>query len=446
MHGWPSVALSDLSGRLDAAGWGARHWYLFGAVSLNYFLDGVVFAIAPLIAVIVVPELAVAIFATNLVAEAVGSIVLGYLGDRWGRKATLILVNALQVASTVPLFFLYTNGLAVWVLTSVLSFSVGGDYGASYAALAELTPARHRGKAILLSTNFWNVGSAAIAGAALAYAAIYSDPLLQAQYVLLTALATLAVVVVLRVSVPESPRWLYFRGRVEEASRIVSEIAKTARYAASAGDRGRPGLPRRPGGPVFRFLVLASVTVSQYVTYAMMAYYAPYAPGFRFGAESAPLVILVANAGASIGAPLLLPLIDRGRRAPLLISFLMGTVFSGLVLVGHELAFYGVFYAALFICLVFSEWAWGLISSLQSELFPTGVRSTAVGVLTGLTGFAGALVVLSQGVLDAAGFLLASTLLWAVGLAATVAWLVRGLETANRSVEEIEEELKTQHI
>jgi len=233
-HNGPTVTFADLSRRLDSAGWGARHWYLFGAVSLNYFLDGVVFAIAPLIAVIVAPDLAVVIFATNLVAEAAGSIVLGYLGDRWGRKTALILINALQVASTVPLFFLYTNGLAVWVLTSVLSFSVGGDYGASYAALAELTPARHRGKAILLSTNFWNVGSAAIAGAALAYAAIYNDPLLQAQYVLLTALATLALVVVLRVSVPESPRWLIFKGREEEARRIVSEIAKTAKYGDSA--------------------------------------------------------------------------------------------------------------------------------------------------------------------------------------------------------------------
>jgi MFS family permease len=436
------VTLADLSRRLDSAGWGARHWYLFGAVSLNYFLDGVVFAIAPLIAVIVAPDLAVAIFATNLVAEAAGSIVLGYLGDRWGRKTALILINALQVASTVPLFFLYTNGLAVWVLTSVLSFSVGGDYGASYAALAELTPARHRGKAILLSTNFWNVGSAAIAGAALAYAAIYSDPLLQAQYVLLTALATLALVVFLRVSVPESPRWLIFKGREEEARRIVSEIAKTAKYGDSAEGVSRRPAARRPGGPVFRFLVLAAVTVSQYVTYAMMAYYAPYASGFRFGAESAPLVIMVANSGASVGAPLLWLLIDRGRKTPLLVAFLLGTIFSGLVLAGHELAVSGLFYAALFVCLVFSEWAWGLISSLQSELFPTGVRSTAVGVLTGLTGFAGAVVVLLQGMLDASGFLLASTLLWAVGLAATVAWLVRGPETASKSVEEIEEELK----
>jgi hypothetical protein len=44
--------------------------------------------------------------------------------------------------------------------------------------------------------------------------------------------------------------------------------------------------------------------------------------------------------------------------------------------------------------------------------------------------------------LDASGSLLASTLLWAAGLAATVAWLVRGPETASKSVEEIEEELK----
>jgi len=124
----------------------------------------------------------------------------------------------------------------------------------------------------------------------------------------------------------------------------------------------------------------------------------------------------------------------------------MGTVFSGLVLTGHDLDFPGLFYTSLFICLVFSEWAWGLISSLQSELFPTGIRSTAVGVLTGLTGFAGAVVVLSQGMLDAAGFLTVSILLWAAGLAATMAWYIRGPETANRPVDEIEEELKAQHM
>lgn len=437
------MELADLSRRLDAARWGRRHWYLFGAVSLNYFLDGVVFAIAPLIAAIVAPRLAVAIFATNLVAEALGAIFLGYLADRWGRKAALILINTLQVASTVPLFLLYTNEAAVWVLTSLLSFSVGGDFGASYAALAELIPARHRGKSILLSTNFWNVGSAAIAGAALVYAAIYRDPLLQVQYVLLTALATLVFVVILRISVPESPRWLYHRGRVGDAERVVAAVAGAGAGVALE----RPGAKNqmgRPGGAVFRFSVLVTITISQYVTYAMLAYYAPHASGFRFGAESAPLVILVANAGASVGAPFLWLLIDRSRRMPLFLSFLMGTVLCGLVLAGHETALPGLFYAALFICLFFSEWAWGLVSALQSELFPTGLRSTAVGVLTGLTGFSGAAVVLTQSLLDASGFLVASMLIWAAGLVATVAWLARGLETAGRSVDEIEGELKAQ--
>jgi hypothetical protein len=71
------------------------------------------------------------------------------------------------------------------------------------------------------------------------------------------------------------------------------------------------------------------------------------------------------------------------------------------------------------------------------------MRSTAVGILTALTGVSGAAIVLSQGLLTASGFLLASTLIWAVGFAATLAWLVRGSETAGRPVEEIEEELKT---
>ncbi len=48
----------------------------------------------------------------------------------------------------------------------------------------------------------------------------------------------------------------------------------------------------------FRLLVLAVVTVVQYVTYGMLAYYVPYAKGFAFGVDHAPRVVFVANLGA----------------------------------------------------------------------------------------------------------------------------------------------------
>ncbi|MEM3033545.1 MAG: MFS transporter [Nitrososphaerota archaeon] len=431
------MASGGISAILESAGWRRPHWYLFTAASLNYLLDGVVFAIAPLIAAIIAPELAVPIFVSNLAAETAGSIFFGYLADKRGRKLCLILINSIQAVSTSLLFLLYREPLAVWALTSLLSFSVGGDYGASYAALAEIVPARHRGKAILLSTNFWNVGSAAIAGAALVFQSIYSDPLIQAQYILLSAMATLGLVALIRLAMPESPRWLLHVGRREEALKIV--IGFGAPHPSP-----NPSLEDHEGksagvgvGFIKRFTILTVVTISQYVTYGMMAYYAPYARGFAFGVESAPMVIFVANLGASVGALLLWPLIDRSRRLSILLSFLLGTALAALVHLTHTVGQPIYFYAALFACLIFSEWAWGSVSALQSELFPTGIRATMVGVLTGLTGVSGAAVVFTQNILSASEFLAASVLLWGAGLAATVAWALRGVETANRTVEEL---------
>jgi hypothetical protein len=95
------------------------------------------------------------------------------------------------------------------------------------------------------------------------------------------------------------------------------------------------------------------------------------------------------------------------------------------------------FYTLLFLNMVASEWAWGSISVLQSELFPTGVRASIVGFLVSLTGIAGALTVYSEGVLTAQGFIAWAIILWALGLIASAAWYTRGIESAGRSVEEL---------
>jgi len=169
----------------------------------------------------------------------------------------------------------------------------------------------------------------------------------------------------------------------------------------------------------------------------MLAYYVPYSKGFAFGVEQAPKIVFIANLGASTGAFLLLPLIDRARRLSVLLAFLGGTLTAVVVLLSHNLELLLAFYTLLLINMVFSEWAWGSISVLQSELFPTGVRSSIVGFLVSLTGIAGALTVYSEGILTAQGFISWAIILWALDLIASIAWYVRGVESARRSIEEL---------
>jgi MFS family permease len=423
---------------LDDARWSWEHWKLFATVSANYALDGIMFSIAPLMAYIVAPDIAIYVLVANLLAEWLGAIIFGRLADIYGRRPVFTLVLAIEVLALVLLYFTYENPLAFLILTSAMTFGIGGEFGAAYAALAELTPRAHRGKALMMSTNFWNIGAALIAGAALLYAFIYEDPVVQIRLLLLSALGTAVVVGLARLTFPESVRWLVVKGRVAEAESIVRRFAGVGgSLEFKLPPEQSIGLGEALSRYPFRLLVLAVVTVAQYVTYGMLAYYVPYSKGFAFGVEQAPRIVFIANLGASTGAFLLLPLIDRARRLSVLLAFLGGTLTAVVVLLSHNLELLLAFYTLLLINMVFSEWAWGSISVLQSELFPTGVRSSMVGFLVSLTGIAGALTVYSEGILTAQGFISWATILWALGLIASIAWYVRGVESARRSVEEL---------
>ena len=424
---------------LDEAPVRPAHWRLFAIVSANYFLDGVIFSIAPLVAYLIAPpDVAATVFALNLLAETAGAVVLGRLADVYGRRTMFIFSLAIEVAALAALFFTYTNVVAFAVLTSLATFGIGGEFGAAYAALAELMPRRHRGKAILAATNFWNVGAAFIAGLSLYYAAAVQDPGVQVRLLLASALGTAVVVGLARLALPESPRWLSARGRAGEAAEVVRRLTGHEGVV----DAGLPPSSRVPLREAlaryrFRLLVLAVVTVVQYVTYGMVAYYAPYAGGFAFP-DRVAFFIFVANLGASVGALPLIALIDRSRRAALAASFAGGTLTAAALLAAHEAGSLPLYTALLFANLFFSEWAWGSVSALQSELFPTSVRASVVGLLVGLTGVFGALVVYAEQFLTARAFLALAAALWAAGLAAAAAWALRGRESAGTGVEELE--------
>lgn len=93
-----------------------------------------------------------ATFGTGFVARPLGAIVLGWMGDRFGRKLTLVVTMTLMAAGTLMIGVLpafQSAGLAAPVLLVlarlVQGFSVGGEWGNSAAFIVEWAPEGRRG-------------------------------------------------------------------------------------------------------------------------------------------------------------------------------------------------------------------------------------------------------------------------------------------------------------
>jgi hypothetical protein len=392
-------------------------------VSASFFLDGVLFSLVPT-TIFLLPDLAqnaTVIFAVNSIAFMLGAAALGRLGDFVGRRLGLITSLAIYTAGALWFALAYWAGaldLAVAILsTSLINFGVGGEVGPAYAALAEFAPPRRRGAAL-----------------ALQYAELAADPRTAVFYTFLTAVALAALVLVARLHIPESPRWLAARGREAEAKALVEK------YGVDHPPREEER--KSLSGYWRRVAVFAAAFTAQLLTYNIAAYYLPYAPGFAYGAELAPLNVAAANAGAAAGAFLLLPLIDRSRRLAFPSAFVGGLATAGASAAVHGAAAQ-LYLAVLFLNSVFSEWAWAAVSVLKAELFPTAVRSTAVGIVTAVgtvtasAWLINAAAVFTEGVLGAGPFFALLTALWALGASVAALRYAKGVESAGRRLEEL---------
>ena len=94
-----------------------------------------------------------------------------------------------------------------------------------------------------------------------------------------------------------------------------------------------------------------------------------------------------------------------------------------------------IFLPLLFLNMVFSEFAWASRTTLEPELVPTRIRSSAIGIirLAPMIGYAVSVYLTASFSLQQ--FLIYNLGLWVLGLAAAVVWFVYGYETRNINID-----------
>ena len=359
-------------------------WATAVGEGLDGFDLGIIAVVLPLITqdLGLTPVWSGLIAASTLVGIFFGSPLVGWLSDRIGRR-TLFTVD---IASFVVLGLLQAVVTEPWQLFAVrflLGVAVGAEYSLGAALLSEFAPSAGRGRRVAGLLVTWYLGYLVAVVVSYALVDLFG---LSWRWVLATSVIPALVTLVARIGLPESPRWLMGRGRVDEARAIAHRHLGGDAYFREEeleGEQVTSGGLRKLFAPGIR-----GRTIFVCVFYA--ANVAPYFAIFTFapqvfetlGVQNEAASTILANSIAAVGALVGMLTIERvGRRPQLIIPFWIMTV--ALLIVGLWGSAPGAVVVACFAVFAFFNALQGNLDAVYPvEVFPTELRSTGVGMST----------------------------------------------------------------
>src|SRR5690348_5529694 len=231
--------------RLDRLPWARWHWMVLAGLGTVWILDGLEVTIVGTISSrltekgsgLAITDSQIGLAAAIYVAGACfGALFFGWLADRMGRKKLFLITLALYIVATVATAF-STSFLMFGIFRFFTGAGIGGEYAAINSAIDELIPARVRGTVdLIINGSFW-LGTAA--GAALSII-LLNDKIFSADVGWRLAFGLGAVlgvgVLLVRRNVPESPRWMFIHGRVEDADELVDDIERQVKESSSVSE------------------------------------------------------------------------------------------------------------------------------------------------------------------------------------------------------------------
>jgi MFS family permease len=247
--------VTDVPARLDRLPWSRFHWLVAGTLGITWLLDGLEVTLAGSVsgALTESPALSLTPAQVGMTASAylagavLGSLLFGYLTDRFGRKPLFSVTLGLYLAGTAltacswdfPSFMLFR------FLTGA---GIGGEYAAINSAIQELIPARYRGRTdLIINGTFWLGAALGAGGAVVLLEPGRFDPDMGWRLAFGIGAVLGGCVLFLRRHLPESPRWLMTHGQVTEAERTVTDIEIAVARARPDAALPMPGKPIRLG-------------------------------------------------------------------------------------------------------------------------------------------------------------------------------------------------------
>ncbi|HWJ82301.1 MAG TPA: MFS transporter [Nocardioides sp.] len=394
---------TDIPARLDRLPWSRWHWLIVVGLGTVWILDGLeVTIVGSMSDALKDPKtgLGMSSFdvglagAVYVAGACLGALFFGQLTDRFGRKKLFLVTLAVYTVATVLTAF-SMSPLWYFAARFLTGAGIGGEYAAINSAIDELIPARFRGRIdVAINGSFW-VGAAG--------GALLTIPLLDPTMVNpetgwrfafgLGAILAVGILIVRR-SVPESPRWLFIHGREDEGERIVRDIetrvqSESHSQLESVDEtitiRQRKTIPLTLiAKTVFtmyprRTVLCFSLFVGQAFLYN--AFFFTYGDTLTtfMGVTQTGYYIAVFAVSNFVGALLLGPLFDKvGRVKMLTATYVISGVLLGIT--GLTLGSYNATTLTLMGCIIFFLASAGASAAYltASEVFPMETRALCI--------------------------------------------------------------------
>lgn len=357
---------------------------LTGVTAGGMFIDGYVFAVIAVTlalgtfrAELGVDDLwAGLISASTLIGIFVGAFLFGWLTDRYGRRP-LFIADLCAFAIAAVLLFFVQDAWQMFVLGLVLGLAVGADYAIGSPLIAEFAPRNVRGQLTSTLQIAWNVGY--VVAFLVGYLVTVANPEAW-RWVLVSAAVPAILCLIARHGLPESPRWLMSKGRVEEASAVLARLGWTLDsddFTSESTEQVRLSSLFAPG-QLGRTVFVCAFWICLVLPYFAIIFFQAdvlEAIGADDPIASALLGTIVALGGVTLGVLL----VERvGRRPLLVVPF--WCMAGALVLVTFS-ALLPTW--VIVVCFFGYLFAYGVASVLcgvyPMELFPTAIRTTGVG-------------------------------------------------------------------
>jgi putative MFS transporter len=387
---------------------------------------------------------------TGITGTVLGSFLWGWLGDRIGRRPSILMAAmtfiATSICGSMPSFALNI------VMCFVMGLGVGGMLPIMFTIMAETIPARHRGWLLVLIGG--DVAGAYIITSWLAAALV---PSLSWRIMWLIGFPTGVLLILLSRWIPESPRFLLAHGRADEAEAImkrygaviVREPETRIDREAVAGSRFRQ-LFRPPFVRATVVVVLLGLGVGL-VSFGFQLWIPSNLQKLGFAEGEANRLL---RNSAIIGFPLNFLVawlygFWSSKKTLILVTSLTALSLFGFVIAGNAVATDKPLLYALLIMPI-----WGIssviavLSAYSTEIFPTRLRSRGSGLAAGISKAGGVGIIVLVVFAITPPSIAETALIGALplGLAAlAIAFL--GPETRNRQLEEITaEQLGARHV